>query len=214
MGRRHQRRIERAEHLRIGAVAVAAGLALFVLAIALLVTTVDDREAGAGTPTASRPARAKQNPALRLTHTLKKTVATKRPPSPYPDAPDGTGAGRRIVYCISCQRVWLVEDDEYVSSYYAVSGRRGFPRTGTYKVIRRINPGIHGTLRLPYFVGFTFGNSTDVGFHGIPLSGSHPIQTDSELGHYHSAGCVRESQADARHLWDWAPMGTKVVVIA
>jgi lipoprotein-anchoring transpeptidase ErfK/SrfK len=213
VGRRRQRRIERAQHLRIGAAAVAAGLALFALALMILVSTVDDREAGAGTPTASRPAITKQNPALLLTHTLKKTVQTKRPPSPYPDAPDGSGTGRRIVYCISCQRVWLVEDDDYVYSYYAVSGRRGYPHTGTYQVIRRINPGIHGTLRLPYFVGFTFGNTTDVGFHGIPLANGHQIQSDSQLGTYRSSGCVRENQSDARRLWDWAPMGTKVVVI-
>ncbi len=205
--------MERARQWRIGA-AVAAASLMLIAGLALIVgSSLDNSEAGAGTPTASRPARTKLNPALLLTHTLKKTVQTKRPPSPYPDAPEGTGAGKRIVYCISCQRVWLVEDDDYVYSYYAVSGRRGYPSTGTYKVIRRINPGIHDTLRLPYFVGFTFGNTTDVGFHGIPLQSGKQIQSDSQLGTYRSSGCVRENQSDARRLWDWAPMGTKVVVI-
>lgn len=212
MGRRRQRRIDRARHLRVG-VAITAGLAVLAGAVTILVSTLDDGEAAAGMPTASRPARAKQNPALLLTHTLKKSVQTKRPPSPYPDAPEGSGEGRRIVYCISCQQVWLVEEDEYVYSSYAVSGRRGFPRTGTYKVIRKINPGTSHNLRLPYFVGFTFGTTTDVGFHGIPLSGGRQIQSDSQLGSYRSSGCVRENQADARRLWDFAPMGTKVVVI-
>ena len=190
----------------------AASLAL-AGAIAIFGATVRNDEAAAGTPTASRPARAKQSPALRLTHTLKKTIPTKRPPSPYPDAPEGSGVGRRIVYCISCQQVWLVEEDEYVTSSYAVSGRRGYPRTGTYKVFRKINPGTSHELRLPYFVGFTYGNTTDVGFHGIPLRNGRPIQSDSQLGTYRSSGCVRQNQADARRLWDWAPMGTKVVVI-
>ena len=124
MGRRRQRRIERSLQLRVGA-AVAAGLVLLAGALLIVASTFGDREAAAGTPTASRPTRAKQNPALLLTHTLKKTVQTKRPPSPYPDAPDGSGAGRRIVYCISCQQVWLVEDDDYVFSSYAVSGGAG-----------------------------------------------------------------------------------------
>jgi lipoprotein-anchoring transpeptidase ErfK/SrfK len=53
-----------------------------------------------------------------------------------------------------------------------------------------------------------------VGFHGIPLEPSgHPIQSDAQLGTPHSHGCVRESQAAARLLWGWAPMGTKVVVL-
>jgi L,D-transpeptidase catalytic domain len=212
VGRRRQHRIERSRQLRVGA-AVAAGLALLAGVLLVLASTLGNGEAAAGTPAVSRPTRTKQNRALLLTHTLKKTVQTKRPPSPYPDAPDGSGVGRRIVYCISCQQVWLVEDDDYVFSSYAVSGRRGFPRTGTYKVIRRINPGVHGTLRLPYFVGFTFGKTTDVGFHGIPLSGGRQIQRDSQLGTYRSSGCVRENQTDARRLWDFAPMGTKVVVI-
>ena len=213
MGRRRQLRIERSRHLRVGA-SVAAGLVVLAGAILILASTFDDGEAAAGTPSVSRPTRAKRNPALLLTHSLKKTVETKRPPSPYPDAPKNSGAGRRIVYCISCQQVWLVQDDDdYVFSSYRVSGRRGFPRTGTYKVIRRVNPGVHGTLRLPYFVGFTFGNTTDVGFHGIPLSGGRQIQSDAQLGTYRSSGCVRENQTDARRLWDFAPMGTKVVVI-
>jgi lipoprotein-anchoring transpeptidase ErfK/SrfK len=212
VGRRHQRRIERTRQLHFGA-AIVAGLAVLAGAITILASTLDDGEAAAGTPTASRPARVKQSPAQLLTHTLKKTVQTKRPPSPYPDAPEGSGEGRRIVYCISCQQVWLVEDDEYVYSSYAVSGRRGYPRTGTYKVIRKVHPGYSHTLRLPYFVGFTFGTTTDVGFHGIPLDNGRQIQSDSQLGTYRSSGCVRQNQTDAKRLWDFAPMGTKVVVI-
>ena len=58
-------------------------------------------------------------------------------------------------------------------------GRRNYPRNGTYNVIRSINPGWSKTLRLPYFVGFTYGNTTDVGFHGIPLEpDGGPIQSD------------------------------------
>ena len=107
-----------------------------------------------------------------------------------------------------------MESDGWVTAYYKVSGRRSYPRSGTYKVIRRVNPGWSHTLRLPYFVGFTFGNTTDVGFHGIPKrpNGSQ-IENDSELGLWRSHGCVRESQSDAKVMWDWASMGTTVVAI-
>jgi hypothetical protein len=171
-------------------------------------------EAGADTPTATRPARSQQLVATLPSHTLRKVAPTKRPRSVFPDAPEGSGEGRRIVYCNSCQRVWLVEEDDWVFWSYPVSGRRSYPEPGTYKVIRKVHPGMSHDLRLPYFVGFTYGTTTDVGFHGIPVrrNGSQ-IQSDSQLGTYRSAGCVRQSQPAAKLLWDFAPMGTKVVVL-
>jgi hypothetical protein len=146
-----------------------------------------------------------------------KTAVTKIPPppvNPFPPPPENSGTGRRVVYCNHCQRVWLIEENGWVFASYTVSGRRNYPRNGTYKVIRRVNPGWSHTLRLPYFVGFTYGNTTDVGFHGIPLEpNGHPIQSDAQLGTARSHGCVRESQSSAKLMWDWATMGTKVVVI-
>lgn len=131
----------------------------------------------------------------------------------WPPPPLGSGAGRRIVYCNSCQRAWHVNDD---GSWYTflVSGRRGVPNPAVYQVFRRVNPGGSGSLRLPFFVGFAHGSTTDIGFHGIPLrSDGSPIQSDAELGQYRSHGCVRQSQADAVRTWDFAPIGTTVVVI-
>ena len=139
----------------------------------------------------------------------------EQPPSGNGPAPPwGSGTGRRIVYCNSCQRAWHVSDsgDWYT---FLVSGRAGVPAPGVYRVVRRINPGGSGNLRLPYFVGFAYGTTTDIGFHGIPLrpDGS-PIQSDAELGQYRSHGCVRESQADAVRTWNFGSLGTPVIVTA
>jgi len=71
-----------------------------------------------------------------------------------------------------------------------------------------------GRLRLPYMTRFAHGRSLAIGFHGIPLRGNGtPIQSDSELGQYRSAGCVRMNQQDVKVLWDFAPVGTSVVVL-
>ena len=40
-----------------------------------------------------------------------------------------------------------------------------------------------------------------------------PIQSEAQLGHYKSHGCVRQRLSDAQLLWDWAPIGTPVVVV-
>ncbi len=216
MGQRRVRRLQRARHYRVG-IAVVATVAVLAGAITIFVSTVDKGEAAAGT-SAEVPAQHRSTPArpaTLLAHTTVKTTITKDRVNPYPAPPPNSGVGRRVVYCNSCQRVWLIEADGWVYVSYIVSGRRNYPRNGTYKVIRRINPGYSHTLRLPYFVGFTYGNTTDVGFHGIPLQpNGRPIESDSQLGTPLSHGCVRENQFAAKVMWDWAQMGTTVVVVA
>jgi lipoprotein-anchoring transpeptidase ErfK/SrfK len=135
------------------------------------------------------------------------------PPSQYPALPTGSGSGRRIVYSNGQQRVWLVEADETVSRSYAVSGRRGIPRSGTYHVFSRSRTSTSGKVHMEYMIRFAKGRNLDVGFHSIPEnSHGRPIQSEKELGSYRSHGCVRQSKPDAAHLWDWAPQGTTVVV--
>jgi hypothetical protein len=136
----------------------------------------------------------------------------RQPVGNGPAPPLGSGSGRRIVYCNSCQRAWHVTTD---GDWYTfpVSGKVGVPAPGVYHVIRRLNPGGSGSLILPYFVGFAYGSTTDIGFHGIPLrpDGS-PIESDSELGQFRSHGCVRESQSDAVKTWNFGSVGTPVIV--
>jgi hypothetical protein len=132
--------------------------------------------------------------------------------------PPSVGNGKRVIYCNSCQRVWLIDSDTgfdvWVDSYL-VSGRPGWPAPGTYGVQRRLNPGYtENGVRLDYFVGFAWGTDTDVGFHAIPISPSgQPLQTEAELGQFRSHGCVRQAASDARIMWDFAQPGTQVVVL-
>jgi hypothetical protein len=139
-----------------------------------------------------------------------------KPPS-GPPAPPNSGEGRRIVYSNSGQRVWLVESDNHYSATFPVSGRRGVPAPGTYHVFSKsvMSTAHGGDLRLPYMTRFARASSgLAIGFHGIPLRGNGtPIQSDAELGEFRSAGCVRMNQNDIRVLYNWAPIGTKVVVL-
>jgi lipoprotein-anchoring transpeptidase ErfK/SrfK len=40
------------------------------------------------------------------------------------------------------------------------------------------------------------------------------VQTLDELGTPQSHGCIRQRRVDATALWDFAPVGTTVVVLA
>lgn len=133
-----------------------------------------------------------------------------------PSLPASSGTGRRVVYSNSEQRVWLVEASGRVAGSFPVSGRRGVPSPGAYGVFSKssMSSAHGGSLRLPYMTRFARGRSLAIGFHGIPLRGDGtPIQSDDELGQYRSAGCVRMNQQDVKALWDFAPIGTPVVVL-
>jgi len=146
------------------------------------------------------------------------TTTTTIPP-PSDELPVDSGEGRRAVYSKSRQRTWTVEADGTVSRTYLVSGRLTWnqPTPGTYHVFSRSsftcnikNPSI--CMRM--MVRFTVGPDGDnIGFHEIPRQNGRPIQSESQLGQALSGGCVRQATPDAEHMWAWAPIGTKVVVL-
>lgn len=136
-----------------------------------------------------------------------------------PDAlPANSGAGRRVVFSQSAQRVWLVEATGSISRSYLVSGsRHDNLRPGTYSVFTRLR---HTTAydyesQLAYFVGFARGRNAVIGFHDIPVANDGKLlQTTAELGVPLSSGCIRQSRPDAIGLWNFASMGAEVVVVA
>ncbi len=146
--------------------------------------------------------------------TKKKAAAKKAAPA----VPADSGSGRRIVFDQSDQRVWLVESDGTVDRTYLVSGSR-FDNLdpGTFKVLSRQRhaTSFDYTGTMEYFVHFTTGWSAPIGFHAIPIyNDGTPEQTVEQLGEPLSAGCIRQEKSDAKYLWDWAPVGTTVVVTA
>ena len=177
----------------------------------------------------------KQTPSARPTATpcRSRTPATNQAPAGVADAtvaldavsatvgdkmPAGTGDGKRIVYSLSANRVWLVGANNTVGRSYLVSGTKfGQVSPGTYQVLRkrRHTTSYDGADRMQYMVTFTHGRNAAIGFHDIPIviSTGRAIQTRLQLGQSLSDGCVRQDPADAKALWEFAPVGTKVVVL-
>jgi lipoprotein-anchoring transpeptidase ErfK/SrfK len=159
------------------------------------------------------------------------TTTTTVPPAPEPppappgptqeqiDAflralvPPASGNGRRIIYSNNAQRVWLVDEQNRLVKSYLVSGRRGTPRTGVYRVYSKSRHASSGSARMEFMVRFARGRTLPIGFHSIPYSGKRPLQTIAQLGTHRSHGCVRQWIGDAAFLYMWAPVGTVVVVL-
>lgn len=98
-----------------------------------------------------------------------------------------------------------------------VSGRRGVPNPGEYKV----NSQSLRSYSLD-FEGVWFNNMTrfalgpaggNIGFHEIPTKNGKPLQTEDQLGTFQGSGCLRLSVEDAKFIFKFAKFGTKVVVI-
>lgn len=162
--------------------------------------------------------------AAQVTDTLPPPPTTTTTTTTLPDLsilPANSGSGRRVVYSKSRMRVWTVESNGAVSKTHLVSGRRTWnqPSPGTYNVFSRSrytcninNPHICWG----YMVRFTKGPGGDnIGFHEIPTNNEtgYKLQSISQLGQALSGGCVRQAPWDAAYIWDWAPIGTKVVVL-
>ena len=133
-----------------------------------------------------------------------------------PAIPANSGSGRRIVFSNTDQRVWLIDHDGSVVTTYLVSGKRDTPAPGHYNVFSKSRHAFagHDGITMEYMVRFTYGRRLAIGFHSIPTYGNgQPMQTEEQLGTYRSAGCVRQRLDQAKFLYEWADVGTKVVVL-
>ena len=136
-----------------------------------------------------------------------------------PALPDDSGTGKRVVFDISDQRVWLVDaDGDEVRAHLPGLGQRHrqpATRAPTRSTRRsRWAVGIDDSGVMEYFVRFTRGANAAIGFHSIPTKDGRPLQTAAQLGTPQIHGCIRQALPDAKALWDFAPVGTKVVVTA
>lgn len=133
--------------------------------------------------------------------------------------PETSGSGRRIVYANAAQRVWIVEADGTVADTYLVSGRLGVPDPGEYRVFSKSELAYagHDGITMQFMVRFTKSPTSGlaIGFHSIPnRADGTALQSEEQLGEFHSAGCVRQSFGHAAALYEWADVGTTVVVLA
>jgi hypothetical protein len=138
--------------------------------------------------------------------------------NPLPSLPIGSGHGRRVVFDQSEQRVWLVASNGKAMHSYLVTGSsRDNVRPGLYRVKSRTRFArtYRGGGTLEYFVKFTQGRTAAIGFHAVTVRKNGTlVYARQDLGTARTPGCVELWRNDARSLWAFAPVGTRVVVTA
>ncbi len=144
------------------------------------------------------------------------SVATSGPDTP--PLPPNSGSGRRLVFERAGQRIWAVDEDNVVIRSWLVSGSKYNNETpGTHAVYSRsdVSTAWNGKAFLYKMVRWLKTDIGAIGFHALPIrrSDNTPYQTDAELGNRLSGGCQRQANLDADFTWEFAQIGTPVIVI-
>lgn len=211
---------------------IAAGGALVIVLVSVLgASGVLPVEPDAAATTAGQSSSAQREPsgsaadadgvgegdgAISLSHGSPAPAATGQ--DAVVPVPADSGTGRRIVFDTTQQRVWLVGEragHDVVRRTYLVSGSvTDNLAAGSYTVYSKSMRawGVDDSGSMRYMVRFARGPRAAIGFHDIPEVNERPVQGRDALGSPQSHGCIRQSRPDARALWSFAPVGTRVVV--
>lgn len=122
--------------------------------------------------------------------------------------PADSGTGARVVYSLDEDRVWLVGANDKVTRTFEVTPSTVDPTPATYTVSSR-SAAVTGSDGAPieHVVRFTSVDGVVIGFSAA-VDGSTPKPDPTTR-----TGGIRESRKDGRAMWEFAGIGTKVVVV-
>jgi hypothetical protein len=140
-----------------------------------------------------------------------------REPAPSegpPGVPAESGQGKRVIYSLSLQRVWLVDlspdgTGEIIADTYEVFPSSASPPVGQYTVTQRFGQGTGSDgVAIEHSVVFhTAADGVVFGFSAA-LDGSTP-DPDAEL----RTGGIRQTRADGDAMWLFATADVPVIVM-
>jgi len=128
--------------------------------------------------------------------------------------------GKYIDVNLEAQITTLFENGKFVTNFVDSAGATGTPTPiGEYQIYNKHPYALSNMFQvyLPYWLAFTSDGL--YGFHGLivwpkghedmPSGGK---ESERNIGNAVSAGCVRHDAEDSIFLYEWADVGTKVVI--
>lgn len=120
---------------------------------------------------------------------------------------------KKIVISLSKQRLMQMLGDTVLATYSVSTGKTSTPTPkGTFKILSK-SPRAWSHMAglwMPWWMQFT---KQGAGLHELPEWPGGKKEGAAHLGKPVSHGCVRLGIGAAEALYDWAPIGTKVVVM-
>lgn len=142
-----------------------------------------------------------------------KAALAPPPPTPLP-APHVTGA-KWIDVNLTTQRFRALRGDTVVYSFVTSTGETERPTTpGRYTVLDKI-PNAYSrfwNLWMPYWMGIYWAGSSENGIHALPILSNGQKLWAGFLGRRVSFGCVILDTSAAKIMYDWADIGTPVMI--
>jgi lipoprotein-anchoring transpeptidase ErfK/SrfK len=124
-----------------------------------------------------------------------------------------TGGSKMIVIDKSSQAVGVYDATGALIDAFLCATAVSIPPVGTFKVLSKkaASQSLYDPSRFYHFTVFMKSQKgNNVGFHSIPVNPDGSLV--GGLGAPISHGCVRLEASKAKFIYDWAPIGTKVVV--
>jgi tetratricopeptide (TPR) repeat protein len=134
-------------------------------------------------------------------------LAAQPTPTPIPK--------KRIVVDVSEQHFYAYEGNRLVYSFVTSTGEPGRPtKYGTYHVQSKIRNARSNVwhLWMPYWLGIYWVGNIENGIHGLPVLDNGGKLWAGYLGRRVSFGCVILDDEAAKTIFNWAEIGTEVVI--
>lgn len=122
---------------------------------------------------------------------------------------------KKIVVDISEQRCWRYEGDTLLDTWRCSTGRNNSTATGNFRVQSKLRNAYGSTwgIWMPYWLGIYWSGPTENGIHGLPWDAKTGARTWAGLvGVPITYGCVMLTDAVMKQVWEWADIGTRVVI--
>jgi tetratricopeptide (TPR) repeat protein len=122
---------------------------------------------------------------------------------------------KRIEVDVSEQRLTAWDGDTLVYDFVASTGKSGTPtRYGRFSIISKL-PQAYGSawdIWMPHWMGIYWAGGSENGIHGLPILSSGQTLWSGYLGQPVSYGCVVLDTWAAKQLYNWAEIGTEVII--
>ena len=125
-----------------------------------------------------------------------------------------TGKGKEIQIDISEQHLYAYQDKELVFSLVVSTGIGDSTRIGTFKVLDKIPNAYSNSFNIwmPYWLGIYYSGTLENGIHGLPLLMNGVELWGNLLGKPATYGCIESRTNEAKKLYEWAEIGTPVII--
>lgn len=109
------------------------------------------------------------------------------------------------------QKLRMCEQGKFIAQFSVSTGKQETPTpVGEFAVIKKSSM-LYSKLAeswLPFWIGF----QGDYGFHELPINEAGKRIGEDKIGTPDSLGCVRLKVGDAERVYNWAEIGTKIVI--